>query len=267
MNAIELENACFRRGGRDILASLCWSVPAGSVAAILGPNGCGKTTLLRLITGYAFPTRGTIRCLGERLGRVDVHSLRRRIGIVDPTNPFRTEGRVTVRDVVVSGYFGTLTIDYDSPTQEQFAMAEAALDQVGLGDRQQQRFGTLSTGEQRRALLARALVDQPEMLLLDEPTAGLDLLARETMLATVERLRQIHPCMTVMMVTHHLEELSPSTSEVLLLAQGRGEASGEPHDVLQSDAVSRAFGCPVDVRQTNGRWTWRVDPQTWNSLL
>lgn len=266
MNAIELRQVKFQAGSAAILGGIDWQVPPGARAAVLGPNGCGKSTLLRLITGYLFPTEGTVRTLGHTLGEVEVHRLRRAIGVVDPGGPFPPEETLSALEVVLTGFFGNLCLWFSDPTQEQRAAADQALKSVGLAAHAGQNYRTLSTGEQRRLLLARAMVQRPRLLVLDEPTAGLDLLGRETMLATLDRLVRRAPELTTVMVTHHLEELSPRTDQVLLLAKGSVVASGRPEEVLTSDKLSLAFGCRVDVDRVGGRWRWSVQPSVWQAL-
>lgn len=254
-------------GGTRILSAIDWALPTGAQGAILGPNGSGKTLLLRIVTGYLFPSEGSATILGRRLGTVDLHELRREIGLVDPTSPMFPIVNLTTLELVLTGFWGHYCIDFDEPTPRQLDAARAALAEVGLSGHERQRSATLSTGETRRVLLARALVHRPRLLILDEPTAGLDLLARETLLATIERLKADDPTLTVITVTHHLEEIAPGTSAVLLLHQGRALASGAPDRVLTSENLARAFGCPVNVRQEGGRWYWSVQPGTWTQLL
>lgn len=267
MSAVMLQNVTFQTAGTTILEGVDWKVEEGTVAAILGPNGSGKSTLLRMITGYLFPTAGTVSVLGQQLGSVDLHQLRRQIGVVDPGSPYLPEARLSVLETVLTGFFGNLCIDFDRPTDAQVAIARKTLEDVGLSGHEQQRFQTLSTGEGRRTLLARALVHKPDLLILDEPTAGLDLRGRETMLATIDRLLERVPSLTLLTVTHHLEELSPRTTEVLLLSGGKKVRAGSPAEVLSDQSLSETFGCPVRVRQDHGRWQWSVDPTVWGTLV
>jgi iron complex transport system ATP-binding protein len=253
------------REGRSLVRDLSWRVERGSRAVVLGPNGSGKTTLLRLVTGYLYPTLGEMTVLGERLGETNLDELRRRIGIVDPTTIYLDGQRLPALDVVLSGFFGHLTIDFDVPSAEQYQRARHLLAEVGLAHREEQLFATLSTGEQRRVLMARAMASQPELLVLDEATAGLDLLAREQLLASVDRLLQDRPDLTLLVVTHHLEELPRGTSDVLLLADGQVRGSGPPEDILTDSLLSGIFGVPVQADRREGRWSWRVvgEPTLW----
>jgi iron complex transport system ATP-binding protein len=264
--ALDVRDVSLVRDGRSILKEVSWQVPRGSKAVILGPNGSGKTSLLRLVTGYLYATSGKIGVLGETMGETNVDDLRRRIGVVDPTNIYLDGDRIPALDVVVSGFFGHLTIDFDYPTPQQYERARQILSDVGLEQREHQLFATLSTGEQRRVLVARAMASQPELLVLDEATAGLDLLAREQLLASVDRLASNRPDLTLLVVTHHLEELPRATDEILLLAEGTRRAAGKPEDVLSDAILSGVFGVPVQADRLDGRWSWRVvgSPPLWD---
>ena len=267
VDAIVSDSVGVRIGGTPIVEDICWRVPRGTRAALLGHNGSGKTTLLRLVTGYLFPTTGIMTVLGEQLGLTNLDDLRRRVGLLDPNIEHLEKSRIRAIEVVLSGFFGHLCIDFDVPTQSQIKSAHAMLSDVGLTTHANQIFATLSTGEQRRVLLARALAADPELLILDEPTAGLDLLAREMLLATVDRVTRLRPEMTVLVVTHHLDELLPDTTNVLLLAHGRIAAQGSPDSVLTAEILSKAFGVPVTITQTAGRWQWHVTPNIWPTLM
>lgn len=251
----------------EILHDICWQVPVGSRAAILGPNGCGKSTLLRCITGYGHVTHGQVTVLGQTLGQTNLHRLRQRLGVVDPRLTRLVEPNITTQQLVISGFFASLTPFFDRPAEQQRQAAGEVLQEVGLGDRAEQPFLTLSSGQQSRAWLGRALVHRPELLILDEPAADLDLRGRETLLATLDLLGQRRAQLTIVMVTHHLEELLPGTQEVLLLKAGRMLAHGRPQRVLTSRQLSRAFDCPVRVRRESGRWYPEVKPSVWRHLL
>lgn len=264
--SIRMSDVHLRIDGRTVLRGLEWNVRAGERAAVLGPNGAGKSSLLRLLAGRRHPTRGAVEVLGERIGRTRLGDLQRRIGSVDPHPEVEARARMRAIEVVLSGFFGRATIDFEEPTEAQVQAARAMLADVGLQNREDRLFSTLSTGEQRRALLARALAGGPEFLVVDEATAGLDLLGRETLLATLDRISRRRPDLTVVIATHHLEDLLPGTSNVLLLREGATIACGPPEIVLSGERLSEAFGVEVEVFRQSGRWTWRTAPAVWSSL-
>jgi iron complex transport system ATP-binding protein len=266
---LALDQVCFFRGERSILSNITWKVAPGEIAAVLGANGCGKSTLLRIISGYLWPQKGSVHLLGQTYGEVALAPLRARVGIVEAATVYPFDDTMTARDVVVSGYFSALTIGYITPSREQWAHAEELLPRVGLAGRGWQLYVTMSTGERLRCLLARALVRRPELLLLDEPTAGLDLPGREAILATLSRLHRgwgaAAPAMVT--VTHHLEELLPDTMNVLLLARdGTTMAMGAPGAVLTDAHMTRAYGVPIQVSQRDGRFSAHVDPGVWQVM-
>jgi iron complex transport system ATP-binding protein len=268
--AINLSGIGMKRGERWILRGVDWRVRAGSCCAILGPNGSGKSTLTRVLAAHLWPTAGSCEVIGGRFGEASLPELRRSIRLVQAAGPYDADPELTAREVVETGFFGTLGL-YDAIDDRIARDAETLLAQVGLSHVANQKYATLSSGERVRSLIARALAARPKLLLLDEPTAGLDLLAREQVLATVqslfERADEGHPAPTVVFITHHVEELPPATSEVLLLDNGLVAASGAPAEVLRSDVMSRVYRCPLDVRNQNGRWSIHVHPGAWEGLL
>ena len=265
--AFELRDVHVSVPGVPILQGINWQVPRGQRVAVLGPNGCGKSSLLRAITAYGHVTQGSVTVLGERLGETYVHDLRKRLGIVDLSLLRLVDDDTLAEELVATGLFGHFATYFDPPTPAQLELARRTMRAVGLQRHCGQLACTLSAGQLRRTWLARALIHQPEMLVLDEPTADLDLLARETLLATLARLADTRPELTILLVSHHLEDLLPGTDQVLLLSQGRVIACGPPARVLTSENVSRAFGCPIEVSQRDGRWHWSVSPQAWDDLF
>ena len=255
--AIKLQNVCVDYISGNAISELNWTVPRGSHAAVLGPNGCGKSTLLRAITGYGHITSGQVTILGETLGKTQVHQLRQRLGIVDPTLVRLLDEGTTAEKLVATGFRGHLTILFDRPSPEQLGKAKAVLCEIGMGDRVTQDFHQLSSGQQSKIWLARALVSEPELLILDEPTSGLDIGAREVLLSSLEEMIESRPELTTLTVTHHLEDLPAAVDNVLLLKDGKVAAKGSAHAVLTERQLSETFDCPLSVQNKNERWTWR----------
>ncbi|MCC6580843.1 MAG: ATP-binding cassette domain-containing protein [Phycisphaeraceae bacterium] len=272
--AVEVDDLHVVRGRTEILRGVSCRIPRGCCTAILGPNGSGKTPFTRVLTGQMFVTQGTVRVLGQTLGQCDIRALRRRIGVVNPTTDSASmhlsgavvDGELSAHDAVCTGYFGTIGL-YDQPTDAQHEQADQLLRQVGLSHRRSLRMALLSTGEQRRCLIARALANKPELLVLDEATAGMDVAGREQVLATVEMILAQPQPPTVIFITHHVEELPPRTKLVMLLREGRIEATGTPKDVITPESLTRTFGCKVFVKRLHGRYWLEVLPEAWLDLL
>ncbi|MBS1693207.1 MAG: ATP-binding cassette domain-containing protein [Actinobacteria bacterium] len=254
---LELAEVTFRRDGKQIIDGISLTVNAGEHWALLGPNGAGKSTLLGFCAAVTFPTSGTVRILGEQMGRVDLARLRQSIGHVNPRH--RLQYSLTVRDVVLTGI--TATIDtpmHWSPSPDDLRHANAMIDAVGLSHKAGDVWPTLSQGERGRTLIARGLISRPRLLLLDEPTTGLDVAAREQLLETIDSLDQTHPDVASILVTHHLEELPTTTTHALLIAHGRTVAAGPVRETVTTDNVTAAFAHPVTVGYDEGRWTARA---------
>jgi iron complex transport system ATP-binding protein len=259
-SVISLDDVSFRRGTTQILEGISFTVRAGEHWALLGPNGAGKSTVLGFCGAVTHPTTGTVRVLGEQLGRVELQALRRRIGHVNPRHPLRSP--LTVREVVLTGATGTIeTPPRWQPPAGLTDRAEELITDLGLGGRQDARWPTLSQGERGRALIARALIGDPGLLLLDEPTTGLDVAAREQLLETLDGLRLSRPGLASVLVTHHLEELPASTTHALLIAAGRTVAAGPIDQAVTTATVSQAFAHPIRVERHAGRWTARAHRQ------
>ncbi|MFI5719370.1 ABC transporter ATP-binding protein [Nocardia sp. NPDC051750] len=253
---LELTDVTFRRDGNQILDGISLTVRAGEHWTLLGPNGAGKSTLLGFCGALTHPTGGTVRVLGEQLGRVELQKLRRSIGHVNPRHPLRSP--LTVREVVLTGLTGSVDLPMRwSPRPEEIAAATAALDAVGMADKAERRWPTLSQGERGRTLIARALITAPRLLLLDEPTTGLDVAAREQLLQTIDALDRARPDLASVLVTHHLEELPTTTSHALLIAVGRTVASGPADEIITTASISATFEHPVRVGREGGRWSAR----------
>ncbi len=242
--------------GATILDDVDLDVDARGHLAVLGPNGAGKTTLLRILSTYLYPTRGSATVLGMTFGRGDLRELRPRIGFVSVGLDPLTHERAAAFPLVAVARQGGLWPPpgiLDDPELRDAALA--ALGRVGAVHLAERRVDTLSQGERQRVRIARALVAEPELLLLDEPFAGLDLGGRESLLADLDALLADVDGPTVVMVTHHLEELPTGIVAALLLRGGRTLAGGGVDQVLTDAAVSAAFGLPIAVRRRAGRWS------------
>lgn len=244
------------RGGRYLLRDITFTVRPGEHWALLGPNGAGKSTLLTILGAFGHPTHGTVDVLGKRLGRVDMRELRTHIGHVNPRH--RIDYPIDAHDVVLSGLTNTPEPDPRRHyTADEHAHADELLDLLGMRDRRDLLWPTMSQGERGRTLIARALIGRPSLLLLDEPATGLDLAAREILLRSVDQLRDQVTDMASVLVTHHLEDLPASTSHALLLADGEEVLQGPVDEVLTSEAISKCFAHDVVVERSGGRWAAR----------
>lgn len=245
-----------RRDGSTLLDDVSVTVRAGERWALLGGNGAGKTTLLALLGARRFPTSGTVDVLGCRLGRVPVHELWPRTGWVQAGHV--PSGRLTCRQVVLTGVAGTNALPMRwRPDAALLARVGALVEALGVDGVADHPWTTLSAGERGRALVARALVNDPPLLLFDEPASGLDLPARERLVDALDDLARDRPERAGMLVTHHLEELPSSTTHALLLRGGRLLAAGPVEEVLRDEPLSACFGAPLRVRREDGRWTAR----------
>ncbi|WP_267241452.1 ABC transporter ATP-binding protein [Streptomyces sp. PR69] len=254
-DVLELVDVSVVRNGRALVDDVSWSVKEGERWVILGPNGAGKTTLLNIASSYLFPTTGEAHILGERLGRVDVFELRPRIGMAGMAMADKLPKRQTVLQTVLTAAYGmtaTWREDYDAVDEER---ARAFLDRLGMTEYLDRTFGTLSEGERKRTMIARAMMTDPELLLLDEPAAGLDLGGREDLVRRLGRLARDAFAPSMIMVTHHVEEIPPGFTHVLMIRQGKVLAAGPVETELTSRNLSLCFGLPLIVEHQGGRWT------------
>ncbi|WP_457098339.1 ABC transporter ATP-binding protein [Microbacterium sp. P5_E9] len=255
---LEFSDVVVRRNARDIVDHLDWSVSDDQRWVILGPNGAGKTTVLQLADTLLHPTSGTVSILGERLGRTDVFELRPRIGFASSAMAKRVPAEETVLDVVLTAAFSVLgrwNEDYEDIDERRAlrVLAEWKLDE--LADR---TFGTLSDGEQKRVQIARAVMTDPELLLLDEPTASLDLGAREELLILLGGYAQAPSTPAMVMVTHHVEEIPIGFTHVLLLRDGGVVAAGPIAETLTAENLTETFGMPIALTVEDGRYAARA---------
>jgi iron complex transport system ATP-binding protein len=237
-----------------LLDAIDWTVAEGEHWVLLGPNGAGKTTLLNLAAAFSHPSSGTVEVLGATLGAVDMRALRERIGTVEPGLARRIRGRLTGFEVVLTGAFGTIAFQPDRIDPSHRARATRLMADIGVSPIADRRFEDCSQGERQRLLLARALMDDPDLLLLDEPTTGLDLPSRERLIASLDAMTDTAPDLPSVLVTHHLEEIPATTTHALLLRDGAVVAQGPIADALTGATVSDCFGIDVDVTANAGRW-------------
>jgi iron complex transport system ATP-binding protein len=255
---IALDSASVVRSGTHLLRDVSWQVELDERWVVLGPNGAGKTTLLNLASGRLHPSTGTVDVLGERLGRTDVNELRTRIGISTAHLAQQIPGEERVVDAVLTAAWSVVGRWRESYEKQDESRGRALLHQFGVGHLADRTFGTLSEGERKRVLIARALMTDPEMLLLDEPAAGLDLGAREDLVGRLSTLALDPDAPATVLVTHHVEEIPPGFTHALLLREGSVVAQGLLPDVITGDNLSKAFGLPLVVDRTAGRYTARA---------
>jgi iron complex transport system ATP-binding protein len=248
-----------RRGTTSLLADIDLAVAEGERWAVMGPNGAGKTTLLLLASGRMFPTTGEVELLEETMGAVDLAELKPRIGWASSAMLADIPASESVADVVMTGAWavsGRWREEYD---ELDLVRATGLLVQWGMDRLAQRTFGTLSEGERKRALIARALMSDPELLLLDEPGAGLDLGGREDLVERMGMLARDPEAPAQIVVTHHVEEIPEGFTHLLLLREGRVVASGELGDTMTDRNLSDAFGMGIVVRRDGDRWFARRD--------
>ena len=259
---IEMRGVGVRRGSTHLLRDVTWSVELDERWVVLGPNGAGKTTLLQLAGAQLHPTTGRVDLLGQRLGRVDVFELRTRIGLASAALAGRMPGTERVEDLVVSAGYAVLGRWREEYQPADLGRAEQLLRQLGVANLAAREYGTLSEGERKRVQIARALMTNPELMLLDEPAAGLDLAGREQLVGRLADLAADPDAPTLVLVTHHVEEIPTGFTHGLLLRDGQVVASGLLTDVLRADTLSATFGLPLVMERHAGRYFARAtEPQ------
>jgi iron complex transport system ATP-binding protein len=257
---LSLDNVSVVRGQTSILTKVSWTFAEGERWVIMGPNGAGKTTLLQVCAGYIHPTRGTAQILGQTLGATDVRDLRTRIGICSTAVAALLPADESVRDTVMSaahGVSGRWRERYDSYDEQR---AAALIDMWGLSALGERTIGTLSEGERKRVLIARSLMSDPELLLLDEPAAGLDVAGREDLITRLSVLADNPAAPALVLVTHHVEEIPPNFTHAMLMSHGTVTSRGSIHTVIDSGPMSEAFELPLIIETVDDRWfarAWR----------
>nr|WP_184184773.1 ATP-binding cassette domain-containing protein [Paenibacillus sp. JGP012] len=252
---VAMEKISLRREEHQILEDVHLRIEPGEHWVILGRNGSGKTTLLEMMNGYLFPSQGRIEVLGNVYGQCDVREVRKEIGYISQTLIEKLTLRDPVWEVVATGAYAFLRF-YQTIPDEVKNKAMQLLHDMGFTKLANQPLGTLSQGERKKVMLARSLMAEPKLLIMDEPCAGLDLYEREKMLIEIDRLRQRN--MTVVYVTHHVEEIVPLFTHVALIRDGRIAAAGPKHEVLTEETIKHTYDIPVDIQWHEGRPWIRV---------
>ncbi len=258
---VAIEGVSIVRDGHLLIRDVSWEIRPNERWILFGANGSGKTTLLEVASSYLFPTRGVVHLFGHKLGKVDVRSLRPRIGYVGPAPTALVRTRLRSLDVVITGlhasFVDTRWHTYEDADWDRAMECLRLLHAEGLAERQ---FGTMSEGEKKRVLIARSLMSDPELLLLDEPGSGLDLGARERLVDSLASLARGEDAMPVVLVTHHVEEIPPGFDHILMMAGGKAITSGLLREVLTAEALSETFGMPLEIESRDGRWrAWARD--------
>lgn len=251
---IDFAEVSLRRGGQVLVGPITWSVELDERWVIVGPNGAGKTSLLRIAAAMEHPSSGTAYVLGDRLGRVDTIELRSRIGLSSSALAQRVPEGEVVRDLVVSAGYSVMGRWRERYDEVDYHQAIDILESVGAEHLAERTYGTLSEGERKRVLIARSMMTDPELLLLDEPAAGLDLGGREELVARLADLAADPDAPALVLVTHHVEEIPPGFTHCLILAEGQEVASGLLPEVLTAENLSAAFGQSIAVDVIDGRY-------------
>ena len=251
---VQVDQVTFYRKQRAILSGVDWRIEQGQHYALLGANGSGKTTLLKLICGYEWPTFGSIQVLGRRFGACDIRQLRKLIGWVSSAMCHQLPGHDTAVQIAASGMEASIGL-YRKFAAEELDKARQILAHLGAETIAEQRYKTLSQGEQQKTLIARALASDPKLLILDEPCIGLDPASRERFLSDLDEFAARVDSPTMILVTHHIEEIRPWVRQVLMLKDGKVLAQGEPGEVICSKTVGELFSCQCRTgKGENGYW-------------
>ena len=259
--ALSLRDVTLVREGRAILDTVTWTVGASERWVVLGRNGCGKSTLMKIASLYLHPSSGAVEVLGERLGRTDVRTLRKRIGVASSGMADQLRSDLIAADVVMTAKNAALEPWWHSYDDADRQRARDCLDRMDIGRLADRSFATLSSGEKQRVLLARTLMPEPGLLILDEPTAGLDLAGREDLVRSLGVLASGAATPATVLVTHHVEEIPEGFTHVLMLHEGRVLSAGPLEEVLNETTLSECFEMPLGLERRHGRWwAWGTQP-------
>lgn len=258
-HVIELKGVSWIRNQKPILTDIDWTATKGQHWAVLGLNGSGKTTLLNMVNGYIWPTRGQVSVLEQAFGKTDIRELRKSIGWVSSSLQERMNGRQLAQNIVVSGKYASIGL-YVEPTAEDFEKAFQLMEKLGCRKVVDRTYDTCSTGEKQKVLIARALMAEPKLLILDEPTNGLDFISREELLASINQFATQEDAPMIIFVTHHIEEILPVFTHTLLMQEGKVFDQGRREDILKAPQMSEFFGKPVHVEwRSNRAWMTLMD--------
>lgn len=252
--ALVMSQVSLRREGNEVLRGIDWTIGSGERWVVLGRNGSGKSTLLRIASLYLHPTTGTVDVLGERLGRTDVRVLRRRIGVASTGMADMLRTDLTPVDVVMTAKNAALEPWWHTYDDADRARARDCLARLGVAPLADRNFVTLSSGERQRVLLARTLMNDPGLVLLDEPTAGLDLAGREDLVAALAAFADDVDTPATALITHHVEEIPDGFTHVLMIVEGQELVSGPIDEVLTAENLSTCFGIGLGLERRHGRW-------------
>ncbi|WP_249870494.1 ABC transporter ATP-binding protein [Oceanobacillus saliphilus] len=247
MEIIDIANVTWKRQSKTILENIDWQVCKGEHWAVLGLNGSGKTTLLNMVNGYIWPTTGKVSVLGNIFGKTDIREMRKSIGWVSSSLQEKIKGTENAEDVVVSGKYASIGL-YENPDNKDFRKALGIMKDLGCSHLAGRTYQSCSHGEKQKLLIGRGLMGTPDLLILDEPTNGLDFISREELMETIEELATQENAPTIIFVTHHIEEILPAFSHTLLLRDGEVFDKGERQNVLTSERLSSFFAKSVEVK-------------------
>ncbi len=249
---LDIRDVSLNRNGFYILKNINWLVKPGEHWAVIGLNGSGKTTLLKMITGYLSPSKGEMTVLGKKFGRVDLRELRKSIGWVSSSLQESLYTSDTVEEIVLSGKYASIGL-YEKPGKEDIEKADNLIEQFQLSGMKDRMYYSLSQGEKQKVIIARALMCSPRLLILDEPCIGLDIFARDNFLSLVEQICNIEEVPTLLYVSHHIEEITPSFQHTLFLKNGEIHSAGKTKDLLTYDNLLKFYGKPVVIEWRNER--------------
>lgn len=251
INTLKIINLTLIKNNKKILNNLNWTVKKGEHWALIGKNGSGKTMLMNVIAGYIYPTNGVVELLEERRGETDIRLLRKKIGLVSYDLISKLDQKLTVYQVVISGYHAAFGI-YEKVPKEAEKEAKKLIAYLDLNDKTNQSFSSLSSGEQKRALIARSLIRKPSALLLDEPAANLDMRSKKIFLEYINKIMSMNKELSIILTTHHIDEIVPAISHIIFLKDGKVVKKGTKEKMLNSDNFSEVLDIELNIKQKAG---------------